>query len=241
MARAAKAQEVMGKVGMIQHKSTDKASVKKERESAKPEQKPGVGSGAKGKTGTPYTGTSRPSGAPGRGNGAVGSSARSVSKVGGTKDGKPGMKSKSASTANNVVEKKVKKSATATTGYAGTARPAPGAAAKKGPSSRGDQRPGRGGLLEPPRMSRRSKYEDEYDEDMDDFIDYDDGEDDVGPRYDYDSEGSSDMEAGLSDIDTEERRAELYAREEDRREQALEEKLKREKEERKRRLAQGGR
>ena len=90
-------------------------------------------------------------------------------------------------------------------------------------------------------MSRRSKYEDEYDEDMDDFIDYDDEEDDVGPRYDYDSEGSSDMEAGLSDIDTEERRAELYAREEDRREQALEEKLKREKEERKRRLAQGGR
>ncbi|KAI1364556.1 hypothetical protein F5Y08DRAFT_306306 [Xylaria arbuscula] len=240
MARAAKAQEVMGKVGMIQHKSTDKATIKKERETAKPESKPGVGSSAKGKTGTSYAGTSRPSGAPGRSNGAAGSSGRPVSKAGVSKDAKSAMKSKSASATNDVVEKKVKKSATATTGYAGTARPAPGAAAKKGPS-RGDQRSGRGGLLEPPRMNRRNKYEDEYDEDLDDFIDYDDEEDDVGPRYDYDSEGSSDMEAGMSDIDTEERRAEVYAREEDKREQALEEKLKREKEERRRRWAQGGR
>ncbi|KAK5633064.1 hypothetical protein RRF57_008778 [Xylaria bambusicola] len=240
MARAAKAQEVMGKVGMIQHKSTDKASVKKERETTKLEQKAGVGSGAKGKMSTSYTGTGRPSGTTSRGNGPAGASTRSVPKVGATKDGKTGPKLKSGSAANDVVEKKVKKSATATTGYAGTARPAPGAATKKGSSSRGDQRPGRGGLLEPPRMGRRSKYEDEYDEDLDDFIDYDD-EEDAGPTYDYDSEGSSDMEAGMSDIDTEERRAELYAREEDRREQALEEKLKREKEERRRRWAQRGR
>ncbi|KAI0521359.1 hypothetical protein F5B22DRAFT_596609 [Xylaria bambusicola] len=241
MARAAKAQEVMGKVGMIQHKPIDKASVKKERETAKPEQKSGAGSGAKGKMSTSYTGTGRPSGTTNRGNAPAGAPARSVSKAGAAKDGKTGPKSKSGSAANDVAEKKVKKSATATTGYAGTARPAPGAATKKGPSSRGDQRPGRGGLLEPPRMGRRSKYEDEYDEELDDFIDYDDEEDDMGPRYGYDSEGSSDMEAGMSDIDTEERRAELYAREEDKREQALEEKLKREKEERRRRWAQGGR
>ncbi|KAI1426438.1 hypothetical protein F5Y12DRAFT_742227 [Xylaria sp. FL1777] len=240
MARGAKAQEVMGKVGMIQHKSTDKATSKKERDTAKPEQKPGVGSGAKGKINTPYAGTGRPSG--GRDNGPVGPSARTVPRNGPTKDTKTGNKLKPGSAANDAAEKKVKKSATATTGYAGTARPRPGTAANKGPSSRGDQRPRHGGLLEPPRMSRRNRYEEEYDEDLDDFIDYDDEEEqDMGPRYDYDSEGSSDMEAGMSDIDTEERRAELYAREEDKREQALEEKLKKEKEERKRRWAQGGR
>ncbi|KAF2964286.1 hypothetical protein GQX73_g9299 [Xylaria multiplex] len=240
MARGAKAQEVMGKVGMIQHKSTDKATVKKEREIAKPEGKPGVGPGAKGKMGTAYAGTGRPSGMSGRDNGSAGAVGRNMSRNGPSKDAKAGGKSKSVSAMNDTAEKKVKKSATATTGYAGTARPRPGTTANRGSSSRGDQRPRHGGLLEPPRMSRRSKYEDEYDEDLDDFIDYDD-EEDVGPRYDYDSEGSSDMEAGLSDIDTEERRAELYAREEDRREQALEEKLKKEKEERKRRWAHGGR
>ncbi|TGJ87491.1 hypothetical protein E0Z10_g1305 [Xylaria hypoxylon] len=239
MARGAKAQEVMGKVGMIQHKSTDKAPIKKEREIAKPEHKPGVGSGAKGKMGTAYAGTGRPSGTPGRDNGPTGALARTISRNGPSKDVKTGGKSKPVAAVNDTAEKKLKKSATATTGYAGTARPRPGAAAaNKGSSSRGEQRPRHGGLLEPPRTSRRSKYEDEYDEELDDFIDYDDDEEQgKGPRSGYDSEGSSDMEAGMSDIDTEERRAELYAREEDKREQALEEKLRREKEERRRRWA----
>ncbi|KAI0442347.1 hypothetical protein F4803DRAFT_519694 [Xylaria telfairii] len=240
MARGRKAQEVMGKVGMIQHKSTDKAPVKKEREATKPEQKSAMGSAAKVKMGTSYTGTGRTPAATGRDNRPTAASARATSRNSPSKDVKTGSKSKpAASGANDVVEKKVKKSATATTGYAGTARPRPGASAGKGPS-RGDQRPRHGGLLAPPRMSRRNKYEDEYDEDLDDFIDYDDEEEDTGPRY-YDSDGSSDMEAGLSDIDTEERRAEVYAREEDRREQALEERLKKEKEERKRQWQQGGR
>ncbi|KAI0478014.1 hypothetical protein F4859DRAFT_478397 [Xylaria cf. heliscus] len=239
MARGAKAQEVMGKVGMIQHKSTDKTTVKKERENTRPEQKSGMGLAAKGKVGAPYTGTGRTPTTTGRDNGPTGASARTASRSGPSKDVKTGSKSKSVSGTNDVAEKKVKKSATATTGYAGTARPRPGAAAGKGPS-RGNQRPGHGGLLEPPRMSRRNRYEEEYDEDLDDFIDYDDEEEDDGPRY-YDSEGSSDMEAGMSDIDNEEKRAELYAREEDRREQALEEKLKKEKEERKRQWQQGGR
>ncbi|KAI0860088.1 hypothetical protein F4860DRAFT_480870 [Xylaria cubensis] len=241
MARAAKAQEVMGKVGMIQHKSTDKATVKKEREVAKPEQKSGTGLTAKGKTAAPYTGTGRAPTTTGRDNRPTGASARAASRNSPSKDVKTGAKSKSASGANDLPEKKVKKSATATTGYAGTARPRAGAAASKGPS-RGDQGSRHGGLLEPPRMNRRSKRdEEEYDEDLDDFIDYDDEEEeDAGPRY-YDSDGSSDMEAGLSDIDVEERRAELYAREEDKREQALEDKLKKEKEERKRRWTKGGR
>lgn len=44
------------------------------------------------------------------------------------------------------------------------------------------------------------------------------------------------MEAGLTDIDEEERRATFTAIQEDKREKALEEKLKREKEERRKRL-----
>ncbi|KAI1202304.1 hypothetical protein F5X97DRAFT_287238 [Nemania serpens] len=238
MARGAKAQEVMGKVGMIQHKSTDKGIIKKEREVAKPEQKSSMGSGAKGKTGTSYTGTGRPPTVTGRDNGSARTS-RAPSRNGPTKDTKTAGKSKSASAADDVAEKKVKKSATATTGYAGTARTRPGAAASRGPS-KGNEGSRHGGLLEPPRMRSRGKYEAEYDEDLDDFIDYDDEEEGTGPGY-YDSEGSSDMEAGMSDIDSEERRAELFAREEDRREQALEQKLKKEKEDRKQRWAHGGR
>lgn len=241
MARGAKAQETMGKVGMIQHKAIDKAVVKKEREITKPDQKSGPGSSIKGKTGTPYTGSGRPSTAPGRDAGRTGTSARDISKNGPMKDARIAGKSRSGSVAEDVGEKKLKKAAAATTGYSGTARPRAGASSDKRPS-RPDQRPRHGGLLEPPRLSRRNR-EDEYDDDLDDFIDYDEEEEeDPGSRHRYyDSDGSSDMEAGLSDIDTEERRAELFAREEDRREQALEEKLKREKEERRRRLAQGGR
>ncbi|KAI0197615.1 hypothetical protein F4808DRAFT_438709 [Astrocystis sublimbata] len=242
MARAAKAQEVMGQVGKIQHKSTDKAPVKKEREVTKPGQKLGMGLAAKGKAApSSYTGTGRAATNPGRDNGPPGATPRLPSKNGSARDVKAAGKSKPASAVNEVAEKKVKKAAVATTGYAGTARSRPGTTAGNGPS-RGDQRPrhGAGGLLGPPRTSRRSKYEDDYDEELDDFIEYDDDEDDAGPRY-YDSDGSSDMEAGMDDIDGEERRAERAALEEDRREQALEAKLKREKEERKRRWAQGGR
>ncbi|KAI0404436.1 hypothetical protein F4802DRAFT_598134 [Xylaria palmicola] len=240
MARGAKVQEVMGKVGMIQHKPIDKVVIKKERDTSRPDKKSGKGSGVKGKSVTAYAGTSRPSATTGRDNGLTATSARTASRNGLMKDLKTGSKLKSASTASDVAEKKVKKSAIATTGYAGTARPRPGATANKG-LSKGDKHPRHGGLLAPPRTNRRSKYEEDYDEDLDDFIEYDDEEEeDMGRRH-YDSDGSSDMEAGLSDIDTEEKRAELYAREEDRREHELEERLRREKEARKRRLAQGGR
>jgi hypothetical protein len=96
-----------------------------------------------------------------------------------------------------------------------------------------------GALLNAPktRPAGRSRYDqDDYDEDMDDFIDYDDEEDEQGgPRYEYASDASSDMEAGLDDIDSEERRAERIARQEDLEEQRREEMLKRSKEERKRR------
>lgn len=231
MERAKKAQATMGKVGMIQHKAIE--NNKKERP-VKGEQKQGA---VKGKDGKPYLGNGRPSATSSREATRPGMVSREGSRVGAAKDAKAGAKRPNTSGAD-ALEKKVKKSATATTGYTGTARPRPGAASgkpsasKKGPSFHKS-----GGLLAPPKPKRRDQYEDEYDDDMDDFIDYDDDEDDPrGVSYGYASDASSDMEAGLSDIDVEERRAELLARQEDKREQALEEKLKREKEERKRRL-----
>ncbi|KAI0151979.1 hypothetical protein F4776DRAFT_8203 [Hypoxylon sp. NC0597] len=231
MERAKKAQATMGKVGMIQHKSIGDS--KKER-SAKTEQKSSV---VKGRDGKPYLGNGRSSTAPSRDGSRVAMAVRGASRNGAAKDVKGNGKARPGSSGGEVPEKKVKKSATATTGYTGTARPRPGATTGKPSSSSRNTRPG--GLLAPPRPSRRDRYDDEYDDDMDDFIEYDEDEEPDPRGYGYDSDASSDMEAGLSDIDVEERRAEILARQEDRREQELEEKLKREKEERKRRLAQG--
>jgi protein SPT2 len=98
----------------------------------------------------------------------------------------------------------------------------------------------RGGALldtRPPRYgggAQRSRYDDDYDEELDDFIDYDEDEDEAGGRHHYDSDGSSDMEAGLGDIDEEEYRAEVIARREDQREEKEEAARKRAKEDRKR-------
>ncbi|KAI1807326.1 hypothetical protein F4811DRAFT_506534 [Daldinia bambusicola] len=238
MERAKKAQASMGKVGMIQHKSIGTA---KKEQPAKAEQKP---NGVKGKDGKPYLGNSRSSATPARGGARPGMVARDAGRNGTGKDVKASGKARPGSGSEEAPEKKIKKSATATTGYTGTARPRPGAASgKQSASGKGSSSAYKsGGLLAPPRPSRRDRYEDEYDDDMDDFIEYDDDEepDYRGRGYGgYDSDGSSDMEAGISDIDIEERRAELLGREEDKREQALEEKLKREKEERKRRLGIG--
>lgn len=237
MERAKKNQVNMGKVGMIQHKSIE--SSKKERPT-KAEQKSNV---VRGKDGKPYLGNGRPSVGSPREGGRPGMPAREPSRNGSGKDIKASGKARPGSSGVEAADKKIKKSATATTGYTGTARPPRGAATQKASSSRKPQSSYKsGGLLAPPKPSRRDRYEDEYDDEMDDFIDYDEDDepDRRGGGYDgYDSDASSDMEAGMSDIDVEERRAEILAREEDRREQALEEKLKREKEERKRRLAQG--
>ena len=126
-------------------------------------------------------------------------------------------------------QKKIKKAAQATTGYAGTARPRPGNPAKRDSAPRG------GALLvsSAPRAGKSSRYDD-YDEEMDDFIDYDDEEDNGGPRYDYDSDRSSDMEAGLDELDDEEQQAERIARREDIEEERRERDRKMAKEERKR-------
>lgn len=234
----------MGKVGVIQHKPIAKPVSKKERELAKMDQKAAA-----------KAGSGRPNAAPGRASTTLaqgGSRANGPSKPGfkgsSTAREKPGPGKTGVKSIPESSDKKIKKSTSATTGYTGTARPIPGAV-KGGSAARGNgpSRPGQRdrGLLAPPKAARRAQSEDEYDEELDDFIDYDDEEAETDPygrpgRYvEYDSDASSDMEAGMSDIDSEERAAERFARDEDRREQMLEEKLRREKEERKKRLAQG--
>ena len=142
------------------------------------------------------------------------------------------------------VKKRVKKAALATTGYTGTARP------------RQDTRPKdtqydglkRAGVINP-HLSRaanqttsRSRFG-KRDDDMDGFIEYDDddeGDNNNDRRRDYDSDGSSDMEAGLDDITMEERRAEFAARREDEAEEETLRKAKMLKDARKRRLANLG-
>lgn len=135
---------------------------------------------------------------------------------------------------DNVTEKKIKKATAASTGYTGTARAAPKKApdAKSSKSASSRPRPG-GGLLALPRTRRREQYEE--DSDMDDFIDDDEGMEDDAPRgYRYADEydSDSDMEAGADDIYAEEQRALRQAREDDAKEEALLEKLRKDKERR---------
>ncbi|EQB52443.1 hypothetical protein CGLO_07926 [Colletotrichum gloeosporioides Cg-14] len=237
LARAKKAQESMGQVGKIQHKPVEKVLTKKEREDlalqAKKDAKAAAAKGGAARQASKFQGTSRPSsGAPARnGAGTNGSSRNGAPDR--AKDPRAAAKARAA---EEEQEKKLKKAAVATTGYTGTARPRPGATSTK-------KKPTPGGALlnsrPAPRYggsARRSRYEDEEDEELDDFIEYDDEEDDAGPRYTYDSDGSSDMEAGMDDVWEEEQMAERVARREDLEQEKLEKRLKAEKEERKRKF-----
>lgn len=142
----------------------------------------------------------------------------------------------------------------ATTGYKGTARPPPdqktpaSSKSEEGGSSGtrpvagaksaagGNARPRYGGAA----LARRPRGRD-HDDEMDDFIEYDDDEPqelygNSRPRYGDSEEDESDMEAGFSDVEDEEHRAAMIARREDQEQEALEQKLKRDKEMRKRQL-----
>ncbi|GAB0134341.1 hypothetical protein EsDP_00002718 [Epichloe bromicola] len=233
LARGQRAQVAMGQVGKIQHKKVEKGAVKKTRDEPQPLPTP-----AKGRVPGDYAGTAKP----GQRNGHNAAQKSPVKDAHLGLIARPGVvvsrdKSKAAAAAAAeeaaAAEKKLKKAAAATTGYTGTARPKPGNPARKKDAPRG------GALLNVPRhtSSKTSRYEDDYDEELDDFIDYDDEEEEEagGPRYDYASDGSSDMEAGLDDIDHEERRAEFIGRREDIEEERLEKTLKAAKEARKRR------
>ena len=218
----------MGQVGKIQHKKVEKkdreaAAIPDPRASTK---RPTASSG--------YQGTAKPGQRPGMSGGGM-RNGPAASKGGTAARGKPAASDRERKAAEGEQEKRFKKAAQATTGYTGTARPRPGGPTKKAAAVRG------GALLnQPPRpprgSSHKSRYEDDYDEELDDFIEYDEEDEEIdgGPRYHYDSDGSSDMEAGLDDIDVEERKAERIARLEDLKEQELEKSLKAAKEERKR-------
>ncbi|KEY70020.1 hypothetical protein S7711_04035 [Stachybotrys chartarum IBT 7711] len=229
LARGQRAQAAMGQVGKIQHKKVEKGASKRmprEEKDLKPANIKAAPRAVNGKS-AGYSGSARPGQRPAaNGNGAAktirsGNGIASASKN--SKTGRP---------AEDEPPKKLKKAAQAVTGYSGTARP------KMEAKKRNDKAPRGGALLNPvpvrSRQSRGSRY-DEYDEELDDFIDYDDEEEDEqGPRYDYASDGSSDMEAGLDDIDVEETQAERIARKEDLEQERLERSLKMAKEERKR-------
>jgi protein SPT2 len=238
MARGQRAQAVMGQVGKIQHRKSEKRTMeRRDDEYAVPNgsgNRPGVKSAP-----SAYKGNARPgpqrngAKAPGPINGSRHDRAHAASRPG-IDATRPGLGKKPAKgVPPPESERKVKKAAQATTGYTGTARPKPGKFAGKK-----DNAPRGGALLNGnprPSSSKHSRYEDDYyDEEMDDFIDYDDEEEEGGPRYGYASDGSSDMEAGLDELDDEERYAERLARKEDIEQERLERSLKVAKEERKR-------
>lgn len=130
-------------------------------------------------------------------------------------------------------EKKIKKSALATTGYAGTARPKPGGKPGSRPhasSSRVDRdRYGR----KPPALGSRLDRYDSYDDDEEDLMEEEEEDDD---QADYASDASSDMEAAAFEVDEEEQMAAKIARKEDAEALAEENRLKKEKAEKKKRL-----
>ncbi|KAK2592222.1 hypothetical protein QQS21_010074 [Conoideocrella luteorostrata] len=224
LARAQRAQAVMGQVGKIQHKKVDKGTAKKAQDES-PAPTASKGRAVAGG----YTGTAKPSQRTSQ-NGNSKTSTKNPRQGFGARPIAVG-RSKAKAAEEEEAAKKIKKAAQATTGYTGTARPKPGNPVRKKDVPRG------GALLHVPRhtSSKVSRYEDDYDEELDDFIEYDDEEDDAGgPRYDYASDGSSDMEAGMDQLDQEERRAAIIARREDEEEERLEKSLKAAKEDKKR-------
>lgn len=227
-ARAAAQAQKLQTIGKIQHRAVEKHSTKKEQdlEDARPAKK-GVKPGSKPVSAAPKDGThSNGNGLPDRG-----------SKGPGQKGVAGKASSRGVATAE---ERKPKKAALATTGYSGSARPPPSktkpGAAKSGNARDRARPPNPLGMFSRPRPKG-----DEYDEDMDDFIDDDEDEpedDGYGRRYRYaDEDDDSDMEAGYSDVEDEEEAAARLARLEDQREEAILEQRRREKEARKRAAA----
>ena len=146
--------------------------------------------------------------------------------------------------------KKVWKAATATTGWKGTARPEARLANGKNKvdtvtnSSR--DRTGNSATtarVTKPRAPSQPNYQksdfasSDEESELNDFIEDDEiGEPSSRRRFDYESDGSSDMEAGLDDIDNEETQAARAARLEDQREEEALRRAKRLKEKRKNEL-----
>lgn len=191
MARGQAAQKVLGQVGKIQHKKIERLPSRREREQLKAQRAGKIQKGL-----------------------APNSKFQKIGQPAISDGSKKGVKGK----VEHVPEKKVKKAALATTGYAGTARPKPGSS---GYSSRPT----------PGSSSHQSRYDDRK---RSAYTDDDDGNEDEEP--DYESDVSSDMEAAAFEVDEEEEMAARIARREDAEALNEENRLKREKEEKKRRL-----
>lgn len=240
-ARAAAQQEKLQAIGKIQHKATEKPLTKKERDEAAAElrlQKKGLKPGVK--PGTGFLAKTGSNGLQRSGNGHIDRERGAIQKA--STSGRPGRPAP-------VEEPKRKKAALATTGYTGSARTVAGkakpSASKPSAPDRGrdqdrDRRPNPMGMFSQPRRRR----EDDYDEEMDDFVvdDEEEEEDAYASRYRYaDEDDDSDMEAGFSDVEDEEAAATRLAILDDKKEQELEERHRREKEARKHRLLAGRR
>jgi hypothetical protein len=214
MARGKAAQATLGQVGKIQHKRIEKLPSKREREEMKATKtqhlQKNLGPNGKFRTaGQPLLNDER--------NGTKESHGKVMN----------GKVATGKSSAESVAEKKVKKAAMATTGYAGTARPKSGA---KGPSrsstsSRYDRGPNKYRDDRYGSSSKRYTYASAEEEDEE--------EDEEG----YGSDASSDMEAAVFEVDEEEEEAARIARREDAEALAEENRHKREKEEKRRKLA----
>jgi protein SPT2 len=193
MARGKAVQATRGQVGKIQHKRIEKQPSKREREEMKTQ------NGAQLQKNLGPNGKFKTAVPP---NGKV-------MKVHGKAPAEP--------------EKKIKKAALATTGYAGTARPKPGQHSKASAS-----RPAASASASyrGPSASKRYTYASEEE----------DEEEEVDEQEDYASDVSSDMEAAAFEVDEEEEFAARVARKEDAEALAEENRLKKEKAEKKRRL-----
>lgn len=235
-ARAAAAATKFQTIGKIQHKAIEKQPTKKEKEQASAEEARLVKKGLKPGSKPARNGFHA---AQGNGNGIA---------DGGKALGQKGLIGKSGKAAAAAEERKPKKAALATTGYAGSARlpPSKGKPGAAKPSlDKGrvrDKQPNPMGMFGGPKRRK----DDEYDEDMDDFVVDDEEEEEAygyeAPRYRYaDEDDDSDMEAGYSDVEDEETQAARLARLEDQREEAILERRRREKEARKKALLQGRR
>ena len=206
LARGKAAQASLGQVGKIQHKRIEKAPPKRELDKVRTQKGKTIQKGLE-----PNSKFQKPGQAP-------------------TRNGQNGTKSLGAKAPPPVVEKKVKKAATATTGYTGTARPRPGngTAATKAPAPSYSARNGGNNRYRDNRRNLDRYYATDEDED--------DMEDDV-EEDDYASDASSDMEAAAFEVDEEEAMAARIAKKEDDEALAEENRLKREKAEKRARLA----
>lgn len=214
MARGQRAQATMGQVGKIQHKRIEKP-VKKDKDEEE------LRSGTR-KTGKPNYARDTMDGKAGQPKFKRAESAPEAKK-------KPGKPPKVNHAESAPEQKKKARKPPPSTGYAGTARP------RSTPASSRSSKPASGGVVLNPQVRRSSYARDDDEDSMDGFVIDDEDEDQGGPRYGYnDGYESSDMEAGMDEIDDEEELAAKIARQDDRREEMEERRRKEEKERRKR-------